>query len=135
MRIKKTMMMLCAALLLGSSPCMAEDMKFVDADGMTGYYVDVDSLTFENDSVVNARIAVKKPAMNRMFLYTMRFDVGMRTYQTLASEVLQYDPRKVLESKGGTDVSHPYGLTSPMNSIVEFIYEWRDRSRRIVKPD
>ncbi len=125
MHVKKIAAFLLAALLLANSPCMAEDMQFVDAKGATGYYVDMASLTFEGEDVVNARIAVKKATMNRMFLYTMHFDVKMHTYQILDSQVVQYDTREVLESRGGSEVSRPYGMYSPMNSIVEYIYSMR----------
>ncbi|MBQ1914779.1 MAG: hypothetical protein II178_06105, partial [Selenomonadaceae bacterium] len=106
-------------LLMMSSVCMAkENLHFVDANGMTGYYVDVSSLAFEGNSVVNARIAVKKAAINQMFLYTVQFDAGNRTYCILESEVLQYDTKKVLKSASGAEKTRSYGDRSPMSSIV-----------------
>ncbi len=121
MRIKRVAAILVAMMIMMSSAAMAENFQFVDANGSTGYYVDVDSIGFEGENISSARIAVKKAAVNRMFLYAMRFDAGPRTYQILGSQVLEYDTGKVLESKNGSEVSRPYGVASPMNSIVEYI--------------
>ena len=120
--------LLMSLMLMMSSVCMAgeDTMHFVDANGSTGYYVDVASLGFEGNSVVNARIAVKKAAMNRMFIYTMQFDTGKKTYRILESQVLEYDSKKVLESTGGAEKLRAYGDRSPMNSIVQYIYDWKN---------
>ncbi|MBQ7478779.1 MAG: hypothetical protein IJT01_07745 [Selenomonadaceae bacterium] len=119
--------LLMSLMLMMSSVCMAEDtMHFVDANGSTGYYVDVASLGFEGNSVANARIAVKKAAMNRMFLYTMQFDTEKKTYRILESQVLEYDTKKVLESTSGAEKPRAYGDRSPMNSIVQYIYDWKN---------
>ena len=135
MRLRKMLLLFGAAVMLMSPVCKAEDMQFVDADGNTGYYVDVDSLVFEEATLVNARVAVKKAAMNRMFLYTMQFDAGMRTYRTIESQIVQYDTKKVLETKMGSEVVHPYSEMSPMNSIVEYIYEWTAHRKKVQRPD
>lgn len=122
MRIKKIAVALFMALSLMSPVCLAENLQFVDSNGATGYYVDVDSIAFESDKVVNARIAVKKAAANRMFLYTMNFDAGERRYRILDSQVIQYDTKQVLESATGPNVPMPYGELSPMSIIVEYIF-------------
>lgn len=111
-----------AALWIMGSACSAEDLQFVDANGSTGYYVDVDSITYEGENIVNAGIAVKKAALNRMFLYTMQFDSAARTYQILSSQVVKYDTREVLERGAASETPHPYGILSPMSSIVDYIY-------------
>ena len=60
--------------MLLSSACLAEeDMEFVDANGATGYYVDVASISFESDDIANARIAVIKANQNRRYIYAARF--------------------------------------------------------------
>ena len=48
---KRVLPVLLAALLLFSGTCLAENMQFVDANGTTGYYVDVDSIEFSTDKV------------------------------------------------------------------------------------
>ena len=135
MKFCRSAVLLGTVFLLMSPVCRAEDMQFVEADGNTGYYVDVDSLVFEGNTLVNARVAVKKAAVNRMFLYTMQFDAGMKTYRTIDAKVIQYDTKKVLENRTGTEAVHPYSDMSPMHSIVEYIYEWREHRKKVQKPE
>ena len=111
-----------ALLLLSAEVCSAEDMRFVDANDYTGYYVDASSVNYESTAACNAVIAVIKADRNRMFRYTMHFDRGSATYQILSSEVLAYDTKTVLSKSGPDGVAHPYAYASPMRSIVDFIY-------------
>ena len=115
-------MLLGAALLLLAGTCSAADMEFVDAQGYTGYYVDASSVTYESTAVCNATIAVIKADRNRMFRYTMRFNRGVGQYRILSSEVLAYDTKTVLSQSGAEVYSHPYAGSSPMKTIVDFIY-------------
>ena len=130
--ILPVLLLLLAAL---NSVCLAaEDMQFVDADGATGYYVDVDSIAYgtvsegENESavsyeVVNARVAVIKANMNRRFVYLMQFNKSKGFYQILASKVQKYDTKEVVETRDNPTPPLPYSETSPMHTIVDFIYE------------
>ena len=43
--MKKFLLTLAAMILIGGSTCAAEDLKFIDAMGDTGYYYDADSVT------------------------------------------------------------------------------------------
>ena len=116
-------MLLGAALLFVAGTCSAADMRFVDAQGYTGYYVDASSVTYESTAACNATIAVIKADKNRMFRYTMHFDRGKGVYQIYASEVLAYDTKTVLSSGGAENYTHPYSGYSPMKTIVDFIYD------------
>ena len=98
-------------------------MRFVDAQGYTGYYVDASSVTYESTAACNATIAVIKADKNRMFRYTMHFDRGKGVYQIYASEVLAYDTKTVLSQSGAANVTHPYSGFSPRKTIVDFIYD------------
>lgn len=114
--------MLLAACLLWASSCFASDMRFVDANGYTGYYVDASSVSYESVAACNATIAVIKADRNRMFCYTMHFDRGKGVYRILSSRVLRYDTKEVLSEGGEETGVHPYGIYSPMKTIVDFIY-------------
>ncbi len=124
----KKILPLVAALLIAMSTVVfaaaQEDMRFVDANGSTGYYVDVASISFDGDDAVNARIAVVKAAANRRFIYAVRFDRKAKTYQLYSSIVQQYDTKEVLEDKPLTDSPHPYGIASPMKEMVDFIFQF-----------
>ena len=94
--------MLLAACLLWASSCFASDMRFVDANGYTGYYVDASSVSYESVATCDATIAVIKADRNRMFCYTMHFDRGRGVYQILSSQVLRYDTKEVLSAGGAS---------------------------------
>ena len=93
----------------------AEDMRFVDASGDTGYYVDAASITRLSDVEREAGVAVVKATENRRLLYRIRFNRQMRTYQILSGQVGVYDTKEVLRTV--------YTPTSPMQSIEDFIEE------------
>lgn len=111
-------------LFLSLSTCeAAEDMRFADADGDTGYYVDAASIVPLSDTEREATVAVIKAAENRRFLYRMRFNRQARTYQILSTQVGVYDTKEVLRTSQGSDLPQPYSLASPMQSIEDFIEE------------
>lgn len=147
---KRILPLVLAVMILMNSVCLAENMQFVDAKGATGYYVDVDSISFdtvkqwvqpapipsedpskpdylppgqEQDcEVVTARVAVIKARQNRRYLYSMRFDPTLSTYQILASKIQQYDTREVLQTSDTALPVMNYTSESPMKQMVDFIY-------------
>jgi hypothetical protein len=128
MPLRKTVLLLLAALLCMSTLAQAaqqEDMQFVDANGATGFYVDVASIAFADDNVVDARFAVIKAAQNRRYVYAARFDRQQHTYQLFSSLVQQYDTKEVLESKELNGAPLRYGLASPMKEIVDYIFQFK----------
>ncbi len=117
-----TVFFLSACLAAWGGTGEAADMKFVDANGATGYYVDASTVCYENNDACDAVIAVIKADRNRMFRYTMHFDRGQGIYQILDSAVLRYDTKEVLSQGGTEDAARPYGIYSPMKEIVDYIY-------------
>ena len=117
------------AVLIGlftglSSVEAAEDMRFVDANGDTGYYVDAASIVPLSDAEREATVAVIKAAENRRrLLYRIRFNRQMRTYQILSGQVGVYDTKEVLRTTPGMAAPQVYTPTSPMQSIEDFIEE------------
>lgn len=138
--MRKKICGLAAACLLGLSPlAAAEDMRFVDAEGFTGYYVDVSSIAFGTgdipqdtapEDIVEAQVAVVKADRNRRYLYQMRFNRRQETYEIYSSEVQAYDTKEVLEKSNLGRLPRHYGFSSPMNGIVNFIYEWKAEQER-----
>ncbi len=98
-------------------------MRFVDANGDTGYYVDAASITRLSDVEREAGVAVVKAAENRRLLYRIRFNRQMRTYQILSGQVGVYDTKEVLRTTPGMAAPQAYTPTSPMQSIEDFIEE------------
>ena len=139
---RKIFGLVAAVLLCCSQLASAEDMRFVDAEGYTGYYVDVSTIAFGTgeipegtapEEIAEARVAVVKAARNRRYLYQMRFNRRMETYEIGSSEVQAYDTKEVLEKNAMGRVPRHYGFSSPMNGIVNFIYEWKAEQERAAK--
>lgn len=111
--------LLVGALMM--STCSAEDYQFVDAEGSTGYYVDVDSVKTESRSIIFARVAVVKADANRMFVYDVRFNHAEREYQIVSSQTIEYDTKNVLESKSEPRDFRAYSPKSEMSELIRFI--------------
>lgn len=111
--------MLVGALNL--KPCAAEDFQFVDADGVTGYYVDMDSVENESRSIIFARIAVVKADANRMLVYDIRFNHVERTYKVIASQTIEYDSKDILEVNNTPRAARAYASGSEMSELIDFI--------------
>ena len=117
-------LLVALVLCLSLSTCeAAEDMRFADADGDTGYYVDAASITRLSDAEREAGVAVVKATENRRLLYRIRFNRQMRTYQILSGQVGVYDTKEVLRTTPGMAAPQAYTPTSPMQSIEDFIEE------------
>ena len=98
-------------------------MRFADANGDTGYYVDAASIVPLSDAEREATVAVIKAAENRRYLYRMRFNRQVCTYQILSTQVCVYDTKEVLRTSQAAEAPRPYSITSPMQSIEDFIEE------------
>jgi len=123
--MKRILPLVFAAMMVFSSVAMAaEDMRFVDANGATGYYVDVATISFKDTNVVDADIAVIKAKENRRFIYAVEFDREKSTYQISRSTVQAYDTKETIETSTETGGPQPYGASSPMKSMVDFIFQF-----------
>lgn len=120
---------LAAAVLLISAVCHAEtvdfsgmDLRFVDAVGMTGYYVDMNAVSIKNNDEATARVEIVKADSNRLYLYRIAFDRKKKTYQILDSVVAEYETKEIT---GGSNVPmkpQSYAKGSAMETVVEYVY-------------
>ena len=110
--------------LTSFSLCEAtEDMRFVDAEDDTGYYVDAASIVRVSDTERDAVVAVVKADENRRYLYRTRLNRQAGTYQFVSTRVEVYDTKEVLRTSQGMDVPQKYTPASPLRSIADFIEE------------
>ncbi len=110
---------LCSAETLDFSDM---DLRFVDARGDTGYYVDMNAVEIKNNNEAQARVEIVKADANCLYLYTIAFDRGKKTYQILDSLVAAYDTK---EKTGGSSVPlkpQGYAKGSAMETVAEYIY-------------
>lgn len=127
--------MFLGLLFWGSSSVFAENMQFVDAVGPTGYYVDVDSIAYSTATemqpnnakktyeLVQAQVAVIKARTNRRYIYKMQFNKEKMVYRILSSKVQAYDTKEFLEQTEEKTPELPFVASSPMQTVVDFIYE------------
>ena len=101
----------------------AEDMRFVDAEDDTGYYVDAASIVRVSDTERDAVIAVIKATENRRYVYRTRLYPQTGTYQFVSAQVEVYDTKEVLRTTQGMNMPQKYTSASPLKSIADFIEE------------
>ena len=110
--------------ITGMGHCAAaEDMRFVDAEDDTGYYVDAASIVRVSDTERDAVIAVVKAAENRRYVYRTRLYPQTGTYQFVSAQVEVYDTKEVLRTTHGMDTPQRYPPASPLRSIADFVEE------------
>ena len=119
--MKKFFAVFAAMIILGGSTCAAEDLKFIDAMGDTGYYYDADSVKIENAAVLTVRMAVIKANFNRMYTYNVRITHTSRSYEILSSKILSYDTRAELETNDKRRPPQRYSDKSEMGQMVQLI--------------
>lgn len=114
-------------LILLAAPCLASDegLRFVDAEGDTGYYVDIYSISIDSSHEYTANVAIIKAKDNTMYSYRMHFDYGARTYQVLYSATMTYDEREISESSSVPQSPRVYAQGSPLAAIVDYLYAWQ----------
>ena len=119
--MKKFLLILVAIIFLGGATCSAENLKFIDAMDDTGYYYDADSVKSENSNVFKVKMAVIKANFNRMYTYDVRITPTSRIYEILASQILSYDTRSVLEVNNKRRPPQRYSDKSEMGQMVRLI--------------
>ena len=108
----------------------AEDMRFVDAEDDTGYYVDAASIVRVSDTERDAVIAVVKATENRRYVYRTRLYPQAGTYQFVSARVEVYDTKEVLRTTQGMDAPQKYTPASPLRSIADFIEELLNQKKQ-----
>ena len=108
----------------------AEDMRFVDAEDDTGYYVDAASIVRVSDTERDAVIAVVKATENRRYVYRTRLYPQAGTYQFVSARVEVYDTKEVLRTTQGMDAPQKYTPASPLRGIADFIEELLNQKKQ-----
>ena len=135
MKFRRILPLFLSVWLFTAATAFAENMQFVDAVGPTGYYVDVESLSFsqttevqpdntkKNYEIVQARVAVIKARTNRRYIYLMQFNKDKMRYRILSSKVQIYDSKQFVEQTDEVSPELPFVASSPMQTVLDFIYE------------
>ena len=135
MKFRRILPLFLSVWLFTAATAFAENMQFVDAVGATGYYAEVDSLSYsqttevqpdktkKNYEIVQARVAVIKARTNRRYIYLMQFNKEKMLYRILSSKVQIYDSKQFVEQTDEVSPELPFVASSPMQTVLDFIYE------------
>ena len=110
-----------ATLTLYSSMCSAQEFTFVDADDVTGYYVDRETIKIESSEFITTTIAVVRADMNKMYIYNLRINFKNQTYQIVSSKTFEYDTKNLLETNDKSRPFRPYASKSEMSELIRYI--------------
>ena len=120
--LKKIFMLaMFGIIFLSFNASSAEDLKFIDASGDTGYYVDLDSVRRENAEVFFVDFIVIRENKNEMAVANLKINHRQKTYITQSTKTLSYDERTELKTEAGNNIVHHYSEKSLMNETVQII--------------
>ena len=99
----------------------AEDLKFIDASGDTGYYIDMDSVKKFSDSAFTVDFIVIRADRNEMTIADLKIDYAEKTYTVQSEKTLSYDERTEIKSDNKRHTTKSYSDKSLMSEIVQII--------------
>lgn len=101
--------------------CSAEDLRFIDANGDTGYYVDASTIRVESDSVFYVDFDIIRAGINQMEVINLRINHWEKIYQVMSIKTLSYDERTELRSDDTYRHPSSYAEKSLIGDIVRFV--------------
>ncbi len=101
--------------------CAAEDLKFIDARGDLGYYVDLDSVKIQNDEIFNVNLVVIRADINQMELTDVEINHAKKIYTIKSTKTLSYSDRTEISADYESHAPHSYSDKSLMSEIVQII--------------
>lgn len=110
-----------AIIFLSSAICSAEDLKFLDANGDIGYFVDVDSDRMESDSVFRVNMIIIRLDVNEMDVIDLRVNHVAKNYMICSTRTLSYDDRTELRADNTEHPTRGYAEKSLMGDLVQIV--------------
>lgn len=119
--MRKIFLLAAAVIFLSSANCSAEDLKFLDANGDTGYFVDVDSDRMENDSVFRVNMVIIRLDVNEMDVIELRVNHVEKNYMICSTRTLSFDDRRELRADNTQRPARAYAEKSLMGDLVQIV--------------
>lgn len=119
--MKKFFLLAAAVIFWSSAVCSAEDLKFLDANGDTGYFVDVDSDRMENDSVFRVNMVIIRLDVNEMDVIELRVNHVEKNYMICSTRTLSYNDRTELRADNTQRQARAYDEKSLMGDLVQIV--------------
>lgn len=110
-----------AVIFFGFNSCSAENLKFIDSRGETGYYVDTDSVKKINNNVFSVNLLVIRADINQMELTDVEIDHAKKIYTIKSAKTLSYSDRTEISADYQNHMPHAYSDKSLMSEIVTMI--------------
>ena len=110
-----------ALILSNFKVCSADDLRFIDANGDTGYYVDASTIRVESDSVFYVDLDIIRASINQMEVINLRIDHWNRTYEIISIRTLSYDERTELKSDNNRRLPASYAEKSLIGEVAHFV--------------
>lgn len=117
----KKFLLILSTIILMSSNCSAENLKFIDAMEDKGYYYDADSVQIIDNETFRVQMAVIKASLNQMYTCDVLITHTENIYEILSSRVLSYDTRSVLEVNNNRRPPQKYSDRSEFGQMVRLI--------------
>ena len=101
--------------------CSAEDLRFIDAKGNTGYYVDASTIRVESASVFYVDFDIIRANINQIEVINLRINHWEKNYQIMSIKTLSYDERTELKTDNAYRYPSSYAEKSVIGDIVRFV--------------
>lgn len=120
-KISLAVLISMTVIFFGLNSCSAENLKFIDARGDTGYYVDLDSVNRKNNQIFNVDMIVIRADLNQMEVTDVEINHAEKTYTIKSARTLSYSDRTEISADYKQHAPHSYSDKSLMSEIVIMI--------------
>ena len=111
--------------LAGSVEAARADRYFVDYEGNTGYYVDVNSIEMPSDHEIEMDLYLVKLHSRYMYRYRAYFDTAEGSYEYRNARVYDYETKKLMSVADHVQEKLSYGKSTMLQEVVEFAVDWK----------
>ena len=117
----------CAVVVLwaGGVEAARVDRYFVDYEGNTGYYVDVNSIEQPSEHEVVLDLYLVKLHSRYMYRYRAYFDTAEGSYEYRNAKVYNYETKKLMSGAVNVQEKLSYGKSTMLQEVVEFALGWK----------
>ena len=113
--------LVAAIIIFNMNTCAAEDLKFIDSTDDFGYFIDIDTVKLESDSVFSVNMVIIRVNVNQMEVVNMQINPAEKYYNIKWTKTLSYDERTEIKSDSTPRGWKSYSEKSLMGDIVEMV--------------
>ena len=119
--LKKIVATVATIIFLNFNICAAEDLKFIDSNDDDGYFIDMDTVNIENNSIFRVNMAIIRLNVNQMEIVELRINYAAKNYEILSTRTVSYDERTEIKSDTTRRGAKSYSEKSLMGDIVNIV--------------